>query len=215
MSSLLTDVNRVPILCAMRKEDQGRPYFDDMGNFVGYGGKSVVVSKDGEHVDGVYKTLDESRLLTRNAGCFNCLHYNTGVEARERLNACFRRDVLVYMGKGLERGMAERKAKGVIDEISQKVATGHIGACLINASIDPRQNKPADFTAATHLCGDPVTGQLVKWVARTGVSLARDPGEGLSPSIAEEYDKRGDKAPIVKALEQAAEAAAMETKDEA
>jgi hypothetical protein len=179
----------------MRKEDKSRPYYDALGNFVGYGDRSTIVSRDGEHVDSVIKTLDQSRLLTRNAGCFNCLHWEQGVKFREKVNACFARDVQVYMGKGITRDIAELKAKQVRDEIVKHKS--HLGVCGVNAGIDPVRNIVVDFVPATYLCGDPVSGMLVKWAARGGLSLIRDPGEALSPPIAEEYDKRGDVAPIV------------------
>lgn len=201
----------------MRKEDKSKPFTDALGNFVGYGDRSTIVSKDGQHVDGVYKTLDQSRLLTRNAGCFNCIHWEQGAKFREKLNACYVQDVQIYMmpttevgpdgekieRQGMPRDLAELKAVKVRNEIIKH--QNHIGACGVGASIDPVRNVVAHFVPATFLCGDPITGLLVKWAPKVGLSLTRDVGEPLSPPIAEEYDKRGDVAPIV---EEAAKLAA-------
>jgi hypothetical protein len=173
---------------------KGKPHFDDMGNFVGLEGSPLIRVDEDKNVLSVHKPISPDRLLDRNVGCGNCLHFDSDLHFLERVQTRFTSDLLALKNKGVRPDFARRKASQIRTMVLDK--RGALGVCKINACVDEKRGVVADYVPKTFLCGD--GGGVCRWVGRDGASLARLPGEKLSPHMTEEYDKRGETAPMLK-----------------
>lgn len=153
---------------------------DDFGNVVKLPDGAVEVNPVTGAVR-AYKPLDDSRIIERNAGCYNCLYSDTGQAYKTAVEQCYRRDVQLLVNQGLTRRTAEQKAGQTRSGLLNK--RGIFNICT-GGGVTPDGDPVGDFVSSRYLCK--------KWSGRTGASLARAPGEPLSPTIAEEYDKRGE-----------------------
>lgn len=173
---------------------KSRPFFDDMGNFIGLKDRPLI-EMDGDHVKTVHKAINPNRLMETNAGCFNCLHWDTGLGFDAKLESCFKADYAADIAKGISSELATKRA--TLNRNKNRASRGYIGTCAVNAAVDEKRNHVCAYTPGRFMCGDPATGQLSRWTAKVGASLSRLPGEGLTAPIGEIYDKIGETAPIL------------------
>lgn len=164
MSNRRTDVRKGLIL-------------DDFGNPVKLPDGAVEQTSDG----GIrtIKPLD-GRVVERNAGCWNCLYFDTGTLYDIKVGASYNRDVSVFLSRGLSPDVARKRADETRRTLRSK--KGIFGTCTVGGA-------EGDFVHQGFLC--------TKWSGRVGASLTRAPGEPLSPLMAEEYDKRGETARLI------------------
>jgi hypothetical protein len=146
--------------------------YDDLGQLIQAPGGLPFVNERG-NIE-VRKPIDASRILERNAGCWNCIHMETGPVYDSVVAACYVRDIAVLKDTGVSAGEATKRAtKTRTILVSRK---GFLGICLTNKA-------EGDFVSSKYLCES--------WSGKQGASLARAPGEPLSPLVPEEMDKRG------------------------
>lgn len=124
------------------------------------------------------RQVPKDRIVDRNAGCFNCMNFERGLIYDDRVEASFQRDVVAFRARGATQASAVGRASKTRRVLVQK--KGFFGVCLTNRA-------PGDFVAASHLCEG--------WSGVVGASMARSPGEALSPLVEEEFDKRGEAVP--------------------
>lgn len=166
---------------------------DDFGNVVKLPDGAIEQDpKTGAIKD--YRVIKD-RVRERNAGCWSCIHYETGVAFDAAVAQAHRRDIMAlqtdHMGPdGTMRKAVDQKAAKGIANYTRMLLTrspGIFGICTGNGvglDADGNEVPVGEFIPKSYLCR--------KWSGRTGASLARAPGEALSPLIAEEYDKIGE-----------------------
>lgn len=145
---------------------------DGFGEIVQLPGGAPFVNERG-NIE-VKKALDKSRIHERNAGCWSCLHFDTGELYETVKLAAHRRDVAV-LSQTMPAGAAHRKADKNKKWLEKH--KGFMGVCRADKS-------ESEFVSYQYLCGN--------WSGKTGASLARAPGEPLSPLADELKDKAGD-----------------------
>lgn len=153
------------------------PIFDDMGNLVRAPGGGAFINEHG-NIE-VRKTPD-NRVVERNAGCYSCIHYDVDQVFDAKVQEAYVRAFAALKKRGLSDEVARRKTDA---ELRPLQAKGLIGVCTsreARSSLKP----PGDFVAHRYLCRF--------WSGKTGASLARTPGEALSPLADEVKDKLGD-----------------------
>jgi hypothetical protein len=142
---------------------------DDVGNIVQLPGGGVTVNERG-NIE-VKKALGPDRIVERNAGCWNCRNFNIDQLFQSVAKAARQRDVAVLSDK-MPVAAAHRKADATQKFLREK--KGFIGVCAIDKA-------DAEFVSYKYLC--------TSWSGTTGASLARAPGEPLSPLGEEVADK--------------------------
>jgi hypothetical protein len=158
------------------KDPKNGALYDDLGNLIQAPGGMPFINERG-NIE-VRKPIDPARVLERNAGCWNCIHQEIGTIYDSRVDRAYTRDVVAYKERGLSDESAHKRAGEVRAILRTK--KGLLGICLADKA-------EGEFIAAKYLCEH--------WSGRVGASLARAPGEPLSPLVAEEIDKLGDKPP--------------------
>lgn len=159
------------------------PVYDDWGNLVGGGrGMSMVEAeealKQGARVGA--RIVPTERLVERKQGCWNCTKFDATEIYVKRVHDAFRRDIKVFLERGLSLHRAGQSAAITRDMLLSK--RGHFGICLVGAVA-------GDFVACKHLCE--------KWSGMSGVTGSFTPGEAYDPLIEEVQEVVGDGAPIV------------------
>jgi len=124
----------------------------------------------------VRKALRSDRIVERNAGCWNCIHFSTG-ELYDKVALAARARDLAVLSEKMPAAAAHRKADATQKILREK--RGFIGVCAIDKA-------DAEFVSYKYLC--------TSWSGTTGASLARNPGESLSPLGEEILDKVNSKA---------------------
>jgi hypothetical protein len=108
------------------------------------------------------------RTFEKTQGCWNCIHFVTGREARKFwLYACRPKDEATaksYEAAGVPQAAFEMRQ--LMKLAGEAIKTGGLGMCKIG-------KPPSDFVAHNYLCED-------GWTGKQGASLAR---EGAAPDL--------------------------------
>lgn len=153
------------------------PIFDDLGNLVQAPGGGAFINERG-NIE--VRKAPDNRVIERNAGCYSCLYYDVDQVFDTKVQEAYVRAFSALKKRGFNDNDAKRKTDA---ELKPLQAKGLIGVCTsrdAHRSLKP----PGDFVAMRYLCRF--------WSGKTGASLARAPGEPLSPLAAEVKDQLGD-----------------------
>jgi hypothetical protein len=148
------------------------PIYDDFGNLVHVPGGAFVNERGNIEIR---KAPLPERIVERNAGCWNCLHFDTGFTFENLLIQHYTNKFKSFKERGFPDEPARQHTEAALKPLQNK---GHVGVCLKGKS-------EGDFVANRYLCDN-------GWSGVQGASLARAPGEALSATIAEVKDKLGD-----------------------
>lgn len=133
------------------------PVYDDFGNHIGM--------------------PPANRTYERKQGCWNCRSGESGDLYARRVQECYRRDVQVYLDRGLGLDAASAKANVTRQMLLDKA--GIFVLCLVGKA-------PGDFVGCKHLCND-------GWSGKVGVVGSFTPGEAWDEPVAALYGEHGEK----------------------